>query len=123
MENYYDLFQINSNAKYNEIVNAYNIKIKKYNYLKTLNENQINEIKILKKGLYILTSSELKQKYDNKLFDNNNNNLDNLFNIDNSWMDKCQITETNKKELNFSNRIFSLSEINKKPNYPSDLRF
>jgi len=120
MDNYYKLFNINNNASKNEIIHAYNEKINIYNYFKSLNQNQINKIKIFKKGLYILTTPELKQKYDDKLF--NSNNIDSVFNIDNSWMKQYNIKNTdNKKDINFSSRIFGLSDLNKKPDFPSDI--
>lgn len=120
MDNYYNLFNINSNASKKDIINGYNTKISIYNYFKSLSQTQINEIKVLKKGLYILTTPELKQKYDDKLF--NSNNIDVVFNIDNSWMKQYNIKNMeNKKEINFSSRVFSLSNLNKKPDFPSDI--
>jgi len=120
MDNYYKLLNINNDATKNQIINAYNNKISIYNYFKSLNSNQINEIKIFKKALYVLTTPELKQKYDDKIF--NNNNIDSVFNIDNSWMKNYNIKNMeNKKEINFSNRVFSLSDLNKKPDFPSDI--
>lgn len=120
MDNYYKLLNINNNASTKEIINAYNIKINIYNYFKSLNKNQINEIKILKKALYILTTPELKQKYDDKIF--NNNNIDLVFSVDNSWMKDYNIKNMeNKKEINFSNRVFSLSDLNKKQDFISEI--
>ena len=103
--------------------------------------NQINNIKLLKTGLYILTNPELRIIYDNILnkqsntlddlfnIDNNKQSVafDELFNVDNSWMNNQtnqsnqEYSRKNKFESNvFGDRIFSLSEFNKKPNYSSE---
>ena len=135
MDNYYELFDLNKNANTKDIINAYENKIKYYNNCNNLSNEDICKIKIYKKGLYILTNSKLKSNYDNLLFNNvmaqnaNNdelNNLDDLFNIDKSWMSKINIdndNNNNKKqniENNLNNRIFDVSFINNRPGYSTD---
>ena len=148
--NYYELFEIINTASTKEITKAYQNKIISYNN-DTLSQTQINEIKIFKMGLYILMNTQLRNMYDellnnqsnlhNTLTDVNNtlgclndppieeNSLDLLFNIDNTWIDKDvhnQMSDTpgHKKIQNktnvITNRIFSMAEFNKKPNFPSD---
>ena len=58
LDNYYNLFDIINSSSTNEIVSAYEIKIIQFNNIKKLSQNQINNIKILKTGLYILTNPE-----------------------------------------------------------------
>jgi hypothetical protein len=147
--NFYELFEIINTASTKQIIKAYQNKIMNYN--NTLSPDQINEIKIYKIGLYILMNTELRIIYDNILnnqmtqnvvstinpedTDINNlhaslndqikeeNSLDSLFNIDNTWKDNNDDLG-NKKTQNktniITNRIFSMAEFNKKPNFPSD---
>ena len=148
--NYYELFEIINTASTKEITKAYQNKIINYNN-DTLSQTQINEIKIFKMGLYILMNTQLRNMYDellnnqsnlnNTLTDVNNthaclndqpieeNSLDLLFNIDNTWIDKDVKNQTsdtigNKKTQDktnvITNRIFSMAEFNKKPNFLSD---
>jgi DnaJ-class molecular chaperone len=58
---------------------------------------------------------------------NNEHTLDSLFNVDNSWMKDVNIstetTQSNKKtnfETNIGDRVFSLSNYNKRPGFSSD---
>jgi DnaJ-class molecular chaperone len=58
----------------------------------------------------------------------NNDTFDTVFKVDNSWMNQVNVnSETNNGRKNkgenntISNRIFSLSEFNKKPNFSSDI--
>jgi DnaJ-class molecular chaperone len=147
--NFYELFEIINTASTKQIIKAYQNKIMNYN--NTLSPDQINEIKIYKIGLYILMNTELRIIYDNILNNQmtqnvvstinledteiNNlhaslndqikeeNSLDSLFNIDNTWKDTNDDLG-NKKTQNktniITNRIFSMAEFNKKPNFPSD---
>ena len=148
--NYYDLFEIINTASTKEITKAYQNKIISYNNDK-LSQTQINEIKIFKMGLYILMNTELRNMYDELLNNQSNlhntltdvntthaclndppieeNSLDLLFNIDNTWIDKDINNQTSdtighKKTQNktnvITNRIFSMAEFNKKPNFPSE---
>ena len=135
--NFYDIFEITNMASNKEIIKSYQNKINKFNNINTLSTNQQNEIKILKMGLYILTNPILKNKYDINLKTNNtvvagNQNedcdLDSLFNIDNEWMGTVQIDagkqsdlRKNKKEINMlGDRIFSLAQNNKRPGYSAE---
>jgi DnaJ-class molecular chaperone len=163
MENYYELLEVLHSASQKEIMMAYENKITKYNNLRQLNRNQIEEIKLLKAALYILTNQELRNKYnkimgiknisnikipgyheDSHLIPSKNNfsdtsshqgplpgnldnedNLDTLFNIDNSWMKNHDMTSKDnsrrsKNETVINNRVFSLTSINKRPGYSSD---
>lgn len=157
--NYYELFEILNTATTKQIIKAYQNKIINYNNDK-LSQTQINEIKLLKMGLYILMNTELRIIYDqlltnqltpplNNEYSNENhdsvpnavlnntsiegNTLDSLFNIDNTWRDKDIQKYTNdnndtsvgyKKTQNktniITNRIFSMAEFNKKPDFPSE---
>ncbi len=126
--NYYDYLEVSQDASTNEINSAYENKIIKYNNLKSLTDIQITEIKNLKKALYILTNDRLREKYNKKIIsplpenDNELVSFDRLFNVDNSWMkkDNNNINKDNKKESTvLENRIFSLSEFNKK-SYSTD---
>lgn len=142
MNNFYELFEILNSASTREIIMAYENKITKYNNLDKLNDMQVYEIKMLKIGLHILTNPELRTKYNKVMGINstrelvkvnkeptavnepNDLNLDSLFNVDNSWMkNHKENSDTSKKsrfETNIGDRIFSLSELNKRPNYSSE---
>ena len=122
--NYYELFEIKQTAKSNEIIQAYKNKINKFKNIYIFNDQQISEIKFLKKGLYILINKELREKYNTKIGVNKgpvpmndimDDSFDSVFNIDNSWMTK-QIknnNDKNDKETNMiGDRIFSLSNNN-----------
>jgi hypothetical protein len=209
--NYYELFEIINTSSTKQIIKAYQNKIMNYNN-ENLSQIQINDIKILKMGLYILLTPDLRIIYDHLLnepgekvktfssarlsekskdfLDNepssfesldsksrmllnnspkgkivndqlkcnqeNNeqisispaelgdtqgvssfkteyaegNSLDALFNIDNTWKDKITINTSNEKDSGYkktqnktdiiTNRIFSMAEFNKKPDFPSD---
>jgi hypothetical protein len=129
MNNYYEYFEILETANKNEIILAYENKIAKYNNLKTLSDIQINELKLLRKGFYILSNDELREKYNKKLLkipvpENHDeiSSLDSVFNIDNSWMKTINIDDSKKKngDINIlGNRVFSLSDLNK-PSYSTD---
>jgi hypothetical protein len=131
--NYYKLFGVESTSKSKEILLAYKDKINKFKNIYNFNNNQITEIKFLKKGLYILTNKKLRLKY-NKIINLNNEPLpmndimddsfDTVFNIDNSWMNKHKINKDHDKKNTETNvigdRIFSLSNLNKKPGYSTN---
>jgi len=133
--NYYNLFGVEPTSKSKEILSAYKDKINKFKYIYNFDHNQIIEIKLLKKGLYILTNKKLRSKY-NKIININieplpmndiiDDSFDSVFNIDNSWMDKHKINkdkDDDKKnnEINIiGDRIFSLSNLNKKPGYSTN---
>ena len=137
--NFYDILEITNTASNKKIIKSYQKKINKFNNINVLSKSQIQEIKILKMSLYILTNPILKNKYDvqfNKIYNhdvvagnqNEDCNLDSLFNIDNEWMKTTEHTiETksdlrkNKMEINMlGDRIFSLAQNNKRPGYSAD---
>jgi DnaJ-class molecular chaperone len=142
MNNFYELFEIQKSATTKQIINAYENKITKYNNIQKLSEQQIYEIKMLKIGLHVLTNQELRKKYDNNHSglnnsknkhnnepspinnDNDDATLDHVFNVDNSWMkqlqDKHNVDKKNNFDTNIGNRVFSLTEMNKRPGYSSE---
>jgi DnaJ-class molecular chaperone len=132
LHDYYNYFNISLDANSNEILNAYRNKIIKFRNISNLDSDQINEIKILKYGLYILLNKKLRIKYNNLIgsLDNEptamnqeiNDSLDNVFNIDNSWMNNNLIkNDKDKNDINMlGNRIFSLSNLQKKPGYSTE---
>jgi DnaJ-class molecular chaperone len=145
MENFYNLFKISKNASNQDIILSYQNSVKKFNNINKLSIEDINEIKTLKTGLYILLNKELRENYNNILeqvvnnnsitkninnnieslgnYENENNNFNDVFNIDNSWMNNSFMNniEQNKNlrkksDINIiGDRIFSLSELNKQP--------
>lgn len=127
MDNYYQLLNINNNASFENIKIAYENAISKYNNLTFLLPQQISEIKKLKTALYVLTNSELKNKYDNQMFNIKPHNIDNeddfdsVFKIDNSWMKDKQNITTKIEGNVISDRIFSLSHMNSRPGYSNDI--
>jgi len=142
--NYYDLFEIHYSASSKQILLAYENKITKFNNLPFLTNEQINEIKLLKVGLYVLVNSELRNIYDKiigikkeqkqishttePVAGNQNmpDSLDSLFNVDNSWMksNESKTDNSGRKGRNESNilgdRVFSMSQFNKRPGFSSD---
>ena len=140
--NFYELFEINPTSKSNEILNAYKNKINKFRNVHIIEYKQISEIKLLKQGLYILLNKKLRLKYnktiglsnkstkiDNEPMAMNNDiddSLDSVFNIDNSWMHKHMDKDNDKNKKNnnepniIGDRIFSLSNLNKKPGYSTN---
>ncbi len=145
--NFYDLFEIDNTSLTSEIRDAYKNKIKSFNQMDDLTDEDINRIKLLKIGLYILITPNLRKIYDNRMIraeskDMNDepketktslsslgpqapneigdsNNLDSLFEIDNSWMNKSEKSEAVNKKKNLvegseiGNRIFSMKNITK----------
>jgi DnaJ-class molecular chaperone len=148
--NFYELLEVLKSSSTREILGAYENKITKFNNIKKLNDGQINEIKMLKVALYVLTTPELRDKYDvyiankknksgkkeqNKDLNNEGplamnqeveSSLDALFKVDNTWMkseDKISdsATRKNRSENNsIGDRVFSMSQFNKRPGYSSD---
>jgi hypothetical protein len=151
--NFYDLFEIDSTSLIDDIVTAYKNKINPFNEMDELSDDDISKIKLLKIGLYILITPNLRTIYDNKIryseskeseveeksdnepegkqsFSSANNepkalneaehnNLDSLFNIDNSWMTKKDTSNNINKKKNLiegneiGDRIFSMKNITK----------
>ena len=144
--NYYELLEIRQTASLKEIIMSYENKITKYNNIKKLSSEQIDEVKMLKIALHVLT--KLRNKYNqylNKISKSNStnktndepiainqdqySNLDALFKIDDTWKignktktdDQTIGSRKSKFETNtLGDRIFSLSELNKRPGYSSD---
>ena len=145
MINYYELLNVSPIDEVYDINLAYKIKINKYNY-NNLSNNDMHEIKLLKKARYVLTNPELKYKYDYLLYKSNhsqsgpissepptniplpendadnNNDLNSVFNVDNKWMQNNEFIN-NKQDNKLDNklingRIFDLSDIyNRQVNY------
>lgn len=117
MDNYYDILGISKNASINDIKNAYLFKISYLYDKKEFNETDIKYIKLLKTSLFVLSNNNLKKIYDHKITntisdDDNENNYYLNFN-------------NNSKKVKFendtiNNRVFSLSEFNKRPGYSTD---
>jgi hypothetical protein len=139
MNNFYELFNITYTDSIEKIIMAYKKKINRYNNINKLSKEQIYDIKMLKTGLYILINPKLREKYNETLNKNITNDtlaiksinedaldtLDSLFNVDNSWMNninvnKEQSAKKNNFETNIGDRVFSLSELNKRPGYSHD---
>ena len=136
--NFYDLLEIQLTSRTNHILEAYKNKINKFRNIVILDHNHISEIKQLKKGLYILLNKDLRLKYNNKIGLKKSLNepmpmnhevddtFDSVFNIDNSWMTKHlnknnDNDKKNNNEINIiGDRIFSLSNLNKKPGYSTN---
>jgi DnaJ-class molecular chaperone len=143
INNFYKLLEIPSSALPKEIIIAYQNNIVKFNNIPKLSNDQISDIKMLKIALYVLLNSRLRQKYDNfinseKIINqptlsepsavnqNDDETLDSLFNVDNSWMNnQPKTTENSLRRNRFENnsigdRVFSMSYLNKRPGYSSD---
>jgi DnaJ-class molecular chaperone len=131
--NFYELLGVNPNSKSNEIIDAYKNKINKFTNINNFNNQQIHEIKLLKKGLYILINRKLRKKYNSCIGFNKepiamndiiDDSFDAVFNVDNSWMNKHKNINNDKKNNAesdvISNRIFGLSSLNKKPGYSTN---
>ncbi len=140
--NFYKLLEISSHASKKEIILGYQNKITKFNNISKLSNDQISDIKMLKIALYVLLNYRLRQKYDNyiksekitetcekepsAMNQNEDESLDSLFNVDNTWMNNQQKTTDNSLRRNkFENnsigdRVFSMSHLNKRPGYSSD---
>ena len=106
---YYTLFDLPYTASTKQIIIAYGNKITKFNNITNLSINEINEIKMLKSGLFVLTNRKLRKIYD-KIIDvkkisvpvalnfDMEDSLDTLFNIDNSWINQNVIEEETKNK-------------------------
>lgn len=150
MDNFYILLGISYDASKEQIISSYKNKIDKFNNFKKILPEHVKEIKLLKTALYILTNETLKNKYnillsykinntekiscpsDEKNSDpvamnhDNDNTLDSVFNIDNSWMPKHVSSDANGKKIKVNtnllgDRVFSLPQFGKKQNHPSEL--
>jgi DnaJ-class molecular chaperone len=110
MINFYQIFEIMPNSSINEIINAYQNKISKYNNLPGLSNDQIKEIKLLKTGLHILTEPKLRQQY-NKRFINYPNQLNN----------KTNYQQNNK--INYNPNIEKSEDFNHLVNFQNNQNF
>ena len=99
--NYYKLLNVDINSSYDDIYYAYRKSLKKYNFKNELTKIDIETIKKIKKGFYILSNNQLRLLY-NKAFKK-----------EKKLNDKLNINNKNNDLI--SDRIFSLQEINKLP--------
>lgn len=147
--NLYEYLEIIPTSSSKDILMAYENKITKYNNINRLSEEQIKDIKILKTALYVLMNPRLRKQYDQTLINNNirkrdnqkrsfsaeplpenqvtrDSDLDSLFSVDNRWMNNIEKPEDgklkkSKVETNYiGDRIFSMTQFNHRPSYPSD---
>ncbi len=92
MKDYYEILDIDYNANEADIYQAYRIKIAQFNHLPFHTPKMIQEIKLLKEALYVLSDKNRKAKYENKInrmkqykeegkFNNNTQICDRLFSI------------------------------------------
>ena len=123
MYNFYEYFNISSDATTEKILKAYKNKIRSFNKYPKLSERQKYEIKMSKIGLFILTNSQLRKNYnrlinvnplidDNIIINKSETNMDSLFDIDNSWKENIKINIDSKKNKIesqiLSDRVFSI---------------
>jgi DnaJ-class molecular chaperone len=115
---YYKILELNYNATEEEINDAYKNKIKKYFNLPFLNENQKVEIKELKKAKFILSNTDLREKYDSIIFQEIEEN--------NKLKEKDTLNKKEKLDSEMmGNRVFSMIGIMTPPqrNYDIDRNF
>lgn len=115
---YYQILELKYNATEKEINESYNNKIKKYFNLPFLNENQKVEIKELKKAKFILSNTDLREKYDSIIFQEIEEN--------NKLKEKDTLNKKEKLDSEMmGNRIFSMIGIITPPqrNYDIDRNF
>jgi DnaJ-class molecular chaperone len=115
---YYQILELKYNATEKEINESYNNKIKKYFNLPFLNENQKVEIKELKKAKFILSNTDLREKYDSIIFQEIEEN--------NKLKEKDTLNKKEKLDSEMmGNRIFSMIGIMTPPqrNYDIDRNF
>jgi DnaJ-class molecular chaperone len=63
MKDYYEILDITINSSLDDIYNAYNKKIVQFNHLPFFTNKMIQEIKLLKEALYVLTDKNKRSKY------------------------------------------------------------
>ena len=115
---YYQILELKYNATEKEINESYNNKIKKYFNLPFLNENQKVEIKELKKAKFILSNTDLREKYDSIIFQEIEEN--------NKLKEKDTLNKKEKLDSEMmGNRVFSMIGIMTPPqrNYDIDRNF
>jgi hypothetical protein len=101
MDNYYDYLNVKEDCKPNDIINAYQNKINIYKLKSNCNEEDIKNIKNLKKVIYILLDGDLRNKY-NILLQNNKNIILPMNNEYETDFDVLFPT----KEINFTDKNF-----------------
>jgi len=113
MDNYYQLLNINNNASFENINLAYENAISKYNNLTFLLPQQITEIKKLKTALYVLTNPELKNKYDNQMFNIKPHNIDNEDDFDSVFKidQKVDVKATNQAVANITQDSSAMAKL------------
>ena len=107
-ENFYKLLEISHNASHDMIVKGYENKISNYINLNNITSHDIKEIKALKAAFYILTNNQLRERYNILLKQTENvplavnhdddNNLDSVFKVDNSWMKESNLSNNKRKD-------------------------
>ncbi len=63
MKDYYKILEILENASEDDIFNAYNKKIVQFKHLPFFTTKMIQEIKLLKEALYVLSDNNKRNKY------------------------------------------------------------
>ncbi len=66
MKDYYEILEISRNASEDDIYNAYNTKILQFRHLPFFTNKMIQEIKLLKEALYVLSDEIKRAKYNDK---------------------------------------------------------
>lgn len=66
MDNYYEILDISEKATIDEVKQAYNNHINRFNNLPFLTDKMKEEIKKYKKALYVLSDYHRRKLYDNK---------------------------------------------------------
>ncbi len=66
MKNYYEILGIPNNANEKNIYDSYKNKIAQFNHLPFHTSKMVEEIKLLKEALYVLSDKNKRMKYDNK---------------------------------------------------------
>ncbi len=84
MKDYYSILGINNNASENEVYEGYKKKIARFNNLPFHTKHMIEDIKILKEALYILSDTLKRQKYNIKLEEKNKYTQDEVNPFDNT---------------------------------------
>jgi len=129
MDNYYNILGISPNSTTNEIHASYQNKIIQFNNLPFLNKDQGEQVKKLKKAIFVLSTPHLKKNYDSKILFDTNNEIKCLNSFDNEDTLETQFAQSllngspshddkTSEKVNASilgQRIFSLSHMNKTP--------
>jgi DnaJ-class molecular chaperone len=77
IENCYEMLEISTNFSNEELEQAYELKIGKYNNLPFLTDVMKHEVKQIKIAYYILSNDKLKNNYNKTILNNNNKILNN----------------------------------------------